>query len=147
MIPKALFDAVKRAGDAILAVYHSDDFGIEIKGDASPVTKADKHAHDILVCALQRLNMGPVLSEEDADIAWSVRKDWTQYWLVDPLDGTKEFIKRNNEFTVNVALIRDHVPVLGIVYAPVMDLWYFGEQGEGAFKKTGNEDQIGRAHV
>lgn len=130
--------AVAKAGEKILEIYNSGDFGVEMKGDDSPLTKADQAAHDILVEALEALDAGPVLSEEDANIAWSERQAWSQYWLVDPLDGTKEFIKRNGEFTVNVALIRDGVPVLGVVYAPVLDLWYWGESGKGAFKSTGD---------
>ncbi|WP_370979181.1 3'(2'),5'-bisphosphate nucleotidase CysQ [Agaribacterium sp. ZY112] len=134
---QAVMNAVAQAGSSILDVYNSDDFGIEIKEDNSPLTKADQLAHDILVKALSELKVGPILSEEDADISWAERQSWKQYWLVDPLDGTKEFIKRSGEFTVNVALVRDGEPVLGVVYAPVMDLWYVGEQGKGAWKQQG----------
>lgn len=134
--------AVSDAGHRILEIYNSDNFGIETKGDDSPLTQADKDAHHILVAALEALNVGPVLSEEDADISWPERQSWDQYWLVDPLDGTKEFIKRNGEFTVNVALIRGGEPVLGVVYAPVLDLWYWGEKGQGAFKQTGSEGAV-----
>ena len=136
---EAVLAAVDVAGKKILEIYNSDDFGVEIKGDNSPLTKADQAGHDILVAALSQLGAGPILSEEDANIDWSVRKEWNQYWLVDPLDGTKEFIKRNGEFTVNVALIRNGEPVLGVVYAPVLDLWYVGEQGIGAWKQQGKQ--------
>ncbi len=132
--------AVKDAGREILRVYNSDDFGVEIKGDNSPLTKADKAAHDVLVKSLATLGLGPVLSEEDVEIPWSERKTWERYWLVDPLDGTKEFIKRNGEFTVNVALIEHGAPVLGVVYAPVTDLLYYGRKGEGAYRKDGHFD-------
>ena len=134
---EAVKHAVAEAGSRIIEIYNSDDFGIEVKGDNSPLTKADKAAHEILVGALERLAVGPVLSEEDANIPWSERQKWNQYWLVDPLDGTKEFIKRNGEFTVNVALIRGGEPVLGVVYAPARDLWYFGEKTLGAFRQEG----------
>ena len=134
-----LIDAVKQAGASILDVYQSDDLGIEIKSDQSPLTRADKAAHDVLVEALSAMNCGPILSEEDADIPWAERQQWTQYWLVDPLDGTKEFIKRNGEFTVNVALIRDRQPVIGLVYAPVLDRLYYAEHGKGAWRQKGSE--------
>jgi 3'(2'), 5'-bisphosphate nucleotidase len=133
--------AVDLAGRKIMDIYESDDFSVEVKEDDSPLTAADKAAHEILVEALSKLNRGPVLSEEDANIPWQERKSWDQYWLVDPLDGTKEFIKRNGEFTVNVALIRDGVPVLGVVYAPVLELWYYADEN-GAFKKEGDTDPI-----
>lgn len=125
---------VIRAGDAILDIYQQADFGIELKADDSPLTRADKAAHNVLVQGLRELQCGPVLSEEAADIPWSERQTWQQYWLVDPLDGTKEFIKRNGEFTVNVALIRDGVPILGSVYAPVKGWLYYGVAHAGAFK-------------
>ena len=109
----------ERAAAAILDVYRSD-FAIEHKDDRSPLTAADLAAHRLIVAALHELTPDlPVLSEESADIAWSERSRWTRYWLVDPLDGTREFIKRNGEFTVNIALIDDHAPVLGVVQTPV----------------------------
>ncbi|PCK07896.1 MAG: 3'(2'),5'-bisphosphate nucleotidase [Alteromonadaceae bacterium] len=134
---EAVIEAVELAGEGILSVYHSDDFGVEQKEDNSPLTKADKLAHNILVEKLEALDLGPVLSEEDANIPWETRKSWDQYWLIDPLDGTKEFIKRNGEFTVNVALIRNHEAVFGVVYAPVKEILYYGEKGKGAFKRCG----------
>ncbi|MGI9245884.1 MAG: 3'(2'),5'-bisphosphate nucleotidase CysQ [Steroidobacteraceae bacterium] len=133
----ALLPAVRRlvaaAGDAILTVY-AGSHDIEYKADDSPITQADRAAHDILVAGLQRLTPGiPVLSEESAaEHAAEVRHRWREFWLIDPLDGTKEFISRNGEFTVNVALIRDHRPVLGVVAAPVLDLVYSGAEGLGA---------------
>lgn len=140
---QTVMDAVALAGAKIMDIYNTEDFGVEMKSDDSPLTKADQAAHDLLVEELNALAVGPVLSEEDADIPWQVRKLWDQYWLVDPLDGTKEFIKRNDEFTVNVALIRHGIPVLGVVYAPAKSLWYFGNNDPrfgkvGAFKKEDN---------
>jgi len=135
MLDKVI-DACELAGRAILEVYESDDFGVKSKSDNSPLTRADQLAHEVLVEKLSALGVGPVLSEEDAEVSWEVRKTWNQYWLIDPLDGTKEFIKRNGEFTVNVALINNGEPILGVVYAPVKALWYYGEKGAGAFKKV-----------
>ncbi|MDY7029594.1 MAG: inositol monophosphatase family protein, partial [Spirochaetota bacterium] len=115
------------AGAAILDVYGSDDFDIEHKEDDSPLTRADRRAHDIIDTYLQGTGL-PVLSEEGADIPFSERRSWEKYWLVDPLDGTKEFIKRNGEFTVNIALMERpagaeaHVPAAGVVYVPVKDI-------------------------
>jgi 3'(2'), 5'-bisphosphate nucleotidase len=109
----------RRAAVAILEVYESD-FEVEHKNDHSPLTAADLAAHHIIVDGLRALTPGlPVLSEESADIPWSEREKWTRYWLVDPLDGTREFVKRNGEFTVNIALIENHRPVLGVVQTPV----------------------------
>lgn len=125
------------AGQAILEVYESSDFDVELKDDQSPLTRADKRSHDVLAAGLENLDLGPVLSEEGAKLPWSERRAWEQYWLIDPLDGTKEFIKRNGEFTVNVALVRNGRPVLGVVYAPVKHWLYFGATGQGAFKRVG----------
>lgn len=122
------------AGSAIMTVYAADDFGIRTKEDDSPLTRADMAAHRVIVSGLQELALEfPVLSEESTDIAWDERREWTTYWLVDPLDGTKEFIKRNGEFTVNIALIHDGVPVFGVVYAPDLDKLYWGMQGHSAY--------------
>lgn len=126
------------AGQVILDVYESSDFDVELKDDDSPLTRADKCSHEVLVAGLESLNLGPVLSEEGVDLPWGERRGWQQYWLIDPLDGTKEFIKRNGEFTVNVALIKDGRPVLGVVYAPVKQLLYYGAAGLGAFKRVGS---------
>ncbi len=119
------------AGVAILDVYNTE-FGVEYKRDNSPLTVADKKAHDIISAALSKTGM-PVLSEEGKEIPFSVREKWEKFWLVDPLDGTKEFIKRNGEFTVNIALIENGSPILGVVYAPVLDELYLGYI-QGAFK-------------
>ena len=134
----ALLPEVRRlvaaASTAILEVY-AGAHDVEYKSDDSPITRADRTAHDILDAGLRKLAPHiPVLSEESADAhAPDVRRHWNELWLVDPLDGTKEFISRNGEFTVNVALIRDHKPVLGVVAAPVLDTVYFGATGLGAF--------------
>ncbi|MFL0352886.1 3'(2'),5'-bisphosphate nucleotidase CysQ [Xanthomarina sp. GH4-25] len=122
----------KAAGKAILEIYNADDFGVEIKADESPLTLADKAAHKIIVEGLKESDI-PLLSEEGKSIDFSERQKWSEFWMVDPVDGTKEFIKRNGEFTVNIALIRDNKPVFGVVYAPVLDKLYYGGKGIGAF--------------
>lgn len=124
----------REAGAAIMDVYESDNFNVQKKGDDSPLTKADLAAHKVICDGLRTLETQyPIISEESSDISWEQRKHWSRYWLVDPLDGTKEFIKRNGEFTVNIALIEKGVPVMGVVYAPVLDAMYTGERDEGAF--------------
>ena len=127
----------RTAGRAILEVYDGD-FAVERKQDNSPLTAADLAAHRAIVSGLQVLTPRiPVLSEESAEqVAWSVRRQWARYWLVDPLDGTREFVKRNGEFTVNIALIHEHRPVLGVVYAPVLDEMFWAWQGGHAFAST-----------
>jgi 3'(2'), 5'-bisphosphate nucleotidase len=127
----------RTAGRAILEVYDGD-FAVERKQDNSPLTAADLAAHQAILSGLQVLTPRiPVLSEESAEqAAWSVRRQWARYWLVDPLDGTREFVKRNGEFTVNIALIHEHRPVLGVVYAPVLDEMFWGWQGGHAFAST-----------
>ncbi|WP_337880058.1 3'(2'),5'-bisphosphate nucleotidase CysQ [Rheinheimera sp.] len=120
------------AGQAILQVYQRD-FQVEQKDDDSPLTEADLAAHQLILAQLQALTPDvPVLSEEAADIPWSERQHWQEYWLVDPLDGTKEFIKRNGEFTVNIALVQQGEPVLGVIHAPVLDKTYAAAEGLGA---------------
>lgn len=119
----------RAAGEAIMAIYHQP-FAVEYKADESPLTAADKGAHEVIVQALARLTPDiPVLSEESDAETMQVRCSWSRYWLVDPLDGTKEFVSRNGEFTVNIALIEEGRPVWGLVYAPVLDkLWYGGKE-------------------
>jgi 3'(2'), 5'-bisphosphate nucleotidase len=125
------------AGRRVLAVYRSD-FRVARKQDGSPLTAADLAAHHCLSEGLQALEGAyPVLSEESPEQPFDERRLWETYWLVDPLDGTQEFVKRNGEFTVNIALIRGHKPVLGVVYAPALETCYFAEQGVGAFKQIG----------
>lgn len=125
-------EIARLAGDEIMAVYHQD-FSVFEKSDASPLTQADLAAHHCIVALLPGLDAGiPVLSEESADIDWQTRQQWTRYWLVDPLDGTREFVKKNDEFTVNIALIENGEPVLGVVYAPALDGLWVGGRGIGA---------------
>lgn len=117
------------AGEAIMSVYGGSDLGVQIKDDQSPVTAADQAADKIIRNHLQRIADYPILSEESGLVSYEERKNYSRYWLVDPLDGTKEFIKRNGEFTVNIALIEGQKPILGVVYAPVSgDLYYGGEE-------------------
>jgi 3'(2'), 5'-bisphosphate nucleotidase len=140
----------RQAGAAILDVYSRADHGVAHKSDHSPLTAADTAAHHIITAALQTLTPElPVLSEEAAGVPWAVRQTWQRYWLVDPLDGTKEFIKRNGEFTVNIALIDQGVPVLGVVFVPVQDLLYYGVQGDGAWKVAAGlaPVRISTAHI
>ena len=132
---KGVLDAVAAASTAILEVY-ATAHGVEYKADESPITRADRAAHDILAARLSLLTPSiPVLSEEaEAAHDFAVRRAWPELWLVDPLDGTREFISRNGEFTVNVALIRGHEPVLGVVAAPALGLTYYAARGHGAFR-------------
>ena len=128
----------KEAGDAIMQVYNQD-FEVEYKQDSSPLTLADKKANDIIEDGLNKLSVNfPILSEEGESIPYEDRKHWEYFWLIDPLDGTKEFVKKNGEFTVNMALIHKDTPVLGVVYAPALDVCYWAKQGEGAFKDGKN---------
>ena len=124
-----------QAGDKIMDIYQND-FAVYEKSDKSPLTEADLAAHNCIVQGLSQVSQLPILSEESADISWQERNTWDTYWLVDPLDGTKEFIKKNGEFTVNIALIKDGVPVFGVVYAPVLEQTYVGILGQGAYKIT-----------
>ncbi|MCZ6500978.1 MAG: 3'(2'),5'-bisphosphate nucleotidase CysQ [Nitrospirota bacterium] len=126
---ESIIGIAKKAGAAILEVYGKEDFGVETKADSSPLTKADLAAHEIIVSGLSELAPGvPILSEESDEIPYNVRKKWPRYFLVDPLDGTKEFISRNGEFTVNIALIEEGIAVLGVVFVPVKDVTYAGQQ-------------------
>ena len=125
----------RRAGHAILDVYNTEDFGVEAKQDDSPLTKADRAANTVIENGLKNLTFqAPIISEEEShNHDYATRSQFTRFWLVDPLDGTKEFIKRNGEFTVNIALIESGKPVLGVVYVPVTDDMYFSVPGEGAY--------------
>jgi len=125
-------DASLAAAREIMDVYYNHDFQVEQKEDNSPLTIADKRAHETIKERLKNADI-PILSEEGGDIAYTERSQWGRFWLVDPLDGTKEFIRRNGEFTVNIALIEDHKPVLGVVYAPVLEQIYYGSLNDGAF--------------
>lgn len=127
--------AAEKACTEILAVYHSSDFQAEAKGDNSPLTLADRKAHQAITAILQASSPYPILSEEGQAIPYAQRKDWDYFWMVDPLDGTKEFIKRNDEFTVNIALIHQGRPVLGVVAVPVTGDVFYAAEGQGAFVK------------
>lgn len=126
-------EASVNAGKKILEVYKSTDVQITSKSDDTPLTLADRKAHEVIIEILAETNL-PVLSEEGSEIPYTVRKEWTYFWLVDPLDGTKEFINRNGEFTVNIALIFKNTPILGVIYVPVTRDLYFGNKEIGAFK-------------
>ncbi len=129
-----VIELAEAAGRRILAVYETE-FDVTHKGDASPLTAADLAAHETIVEGLSRLTpQWPVLSEESATISFSERRSWHRYWLVDPLDGTREFVKRNGEFTVNIALIEYHRPVLGVIQVPVSGLVYYAARDLGACK-------------
>ena len=135
----ALSSLARRAGDAILSVY-GQQFEVTSKADQSPLTLADMRSHEIIVQGLKQLTPDiPILSEEASDIPYEQRRDWTRYWLVDPLDGTREFVSRNGEFTVNIALVEGHDAVLGVVHVPVQDTLYSGARGSGAFRTIGRE--------
>jgi len=131
--------AAIEASQEILTVYHSGDFQAEAKGDKSPLTIADKNAHRSIVAALQVSGI-PVLSEEGKAIPYETRKNWEYFWMVDPLDGTKEFIKRNDEFTVNIALIHGQNTILGVVAVPVTGDVYYAAAGKGAYLKRNGKD-------
>jgi len=130
----------KDAGKAIMEIYNQD-FAVEFKTDNSPLTIADRKANEIIVTSLNRLPVNtllkkniPILSEEGRRIPYDERKNWEYFWLIDPLDGTKEFVKRNGEFTINIALIYKDTPVLGVVYSPVLNVCYWAKSNKGAFK-------------
>ena len=121
------------AGNAILQVYRSPDFKVELKADKSPLTLADRNAHDIIMQHLSKFDI-PVLSEEGKNMPYEKRKSWDVFWLVDPLDGTKEFIKKNGEFTVNIAMISKNKPVAGVVLVPDKNILYFASREIGSFR-------------
>jgi 3'(2'), 5'-bisphosphate nucleotidase len=138
LLPVAV-NAAEEACKDILDVYNSNDFQAEAKGDDSPLTLADKKAHTKISSILHLTGL-PILSEEGKSVPYEERKKWEYFWMVDPLDGTKEFIKRNGEFTVNIALIHKGKPILGVVAVPVINEVFYAAQGYGAFtKKAGKE--------
>src|SRR6056300_783429 len=120
-------------GAAILEVYHNETTEVELKGDESPLTQADLRSNAAIMNWLEQ-SQHPVLSEEGKHLTFDERKHWSMLWIVDPLDGTKEFIKRNGEFTVNIALVENGRPILGVVYVPVTGELYLGTKGQGAVK-------------
>jgi len=131
----ALIRISREAGRAILQIYDSD-FAVEQKADRSPLTLADKRSHEVIAQGLSLISdfIIPILSEEGRQMPYAQRKDWHMFWLVDPLDGTKEFVKRNGEFTVNIALIQNGFPLIGVIYIPVKNIFYFAAEGLGAYK-------------
>ncbi|HLR26357.1 MAG TPA: 3'(2'),5'-bisphosphate nucleotidase CysQ [Fodinibius sp.] len=141
MLEKIIATA-KEAGEAILEFY-SDEIEVMHKEDESPLTKADLAAHHIIIDALQEIDPAtPVISEESGIPDYESRRNWSKFWIVDPLDGTKEFIKKNGEFTVNIALIEDGNPVLGVVYVPDKETMYYATKEEGAFKQKGKDESV-----
>lgn len=132
MFLRTAINASLIAGEKILEVYNSE-FAVEHKDDKSPLTEADKQSHNAIVNALKGIDI-PILSEEGKSIEYDERKNWELFWMIDPLDGTKEFIKRNGEFTVNIALIKNSAPILGVIYVPVTKELYFGDINKGSFK-------------
>ena len=129
---KIAIESSLMAGKAILEIYSSNDFGVEYKSDNSPLTKADKSSHKIISQKLKSTSI-PILSEEGEELPFKKRKNWGKLWIIDPIDGTKEFIKRSGEFTVNIALIKNNLPILGVIYAPAIETLYYGDKN-GAFK-------------
>ena len=139
-----LLSIVRKAGERIIEIYNDPEFSkiVDFKSDNSPLTLADEASHRVIKQELtENYPDLSILSEEDEmEIEYVTRKEWDAYWLVDPLDGTKEFINRNGEFTVNIALIRGTRSELGMIYVPVQDTFYYGDQERGAFKKEGRND-------
>jgi len=128
------------AGGAIMSIYGREDLGVELKSDESPLTLADKASNDIICEGLRKMDFQlPIVSEENKEVPYEERKQYDYFWLVDPLDGTKEFIKRNGEFTVNIALIRNGEPVLGVVHVPCLKETYWSVAGEGAYLERGGQ--------
>ena len=130
-----VIDIAHKAGRIILQIYNKENFELQLKKDNSPLTEADTAAHNFIEKHLKLITPEiPILSEESSIVSWDKRKQWEHYWLIDPLDGTKEFIKKNGEFTVNIALIYRHNPILGVVHAPVLNETWIGEQEKPAKK-------------
>lgn len=139
---ETLLDIAVKAGDAIMEIY-ARDFAVEIKDDKSPLTEADKKSNAVILEGLKENYPGiPFISEETKLTPYAERKEWNRFWLIDPIDGTKEFIKKNGEFTVNIALIENGVPVIGVVHVPAQSKTYYGVKGEGSFVFTNRQSPI-----
>src|SRR5277367_3144796 len=139
-IASALMPIVALAGAAIMRVYQDEGFAVQRKEDDSPLTLADLESQRVIIEGLERITPDiPILSEESAQAPWSERRAWRELWVVDPLDGTREFVKRNGEFTLNIALVQEHEPVLGVVAAPAQGISYWGAAGVGAFRRLPGE--------
>jgi 3'(2'), 5'-bisphosphate nucleotidase len=131
-----IFEIIVRAGNEIIKVYQSNDFQVEMKSDKTPLTIADKNSNHVIVDGLKKIFPKiPILSEESKKTPFQTRKEWEYLWIIDPLDGTKEFIKKNGEFSINLALVKDGIPIFGILYLPVKDTLYYAAKGYGAYKK------------
>jgi 3'(2'), 5'-bisphosphate nucleotidase len=131
-----IFEIIVRAGNEIIKVYQSNDFQVEMKSDKTPLTIADKNSNHVIVDGLKKIFPKiPILSEESKKTPFQTRKEWEYLWIIDPLDGTKEFIKKNGEFSINLALVKDGTPIFGILYLPVKDILYYAVKGYGAYKK------------
>ena len=141
MLLNQILKIAEDAGKAIMEIYEQAPQAAMIKADESPLTLADLAADRIIKAGIEALALGfPILSEESTQLPFQTRAHWTKFWLIDPLDGTKEFIKRNGEFTVNIALIDKGKPTLGVVYAPALQQFFYGAQGIGAWYRTNNSD-------
>ena len=141
-LPIELLESVKNiaytAGEAIMQIYQDGDFELYQKNDESPVTSADYAANEILIRELTELTPDiPVISEETKLLKLAQREHWARYWLLDPMDGTQEFVSRSGDFAVNIALVENGWPVMGVIYWPTKNIWYFASKGNGAFKQTG----------
>ena len=137
---EVLLGIARDAGKTILEVYERDDFDVSVKDDNSPLTRADRNSNRVICDGLAALHeQYPIVSEENKDVPFDTRNSFERFWLVDPLDGTKEFIKRNGEFTVNIALIEDGKPVIGVVYVPVTNVMYYAVRNMGAWKVSGGQ--------
>jgi 3'(2'), 5'-bisphosphate nucleotidase len=148
-IQHMLMDIAREAGDAILEIYGDESRfdQVDFKADDSPLTLADQASHNVIVDRLQSVSPNiPSLSEEGKHLSYEERSQWTRFWLVDPLDGTKEFITRNGEFTVNIALVENGSVVMGCVHVPVQNVTYVAAKGEGAYVKKGDEEAV-RIHA
>ncbi|MCS6991190.1 MAG: 3'(2'),5'-bisphosphate nucleotidase CysQ [Chitinophagales bacterium] len=145
-----LIQTARQAGEVVMDVYALNfPEDIEVKSDNSPLTVADKRSNKVILEALRsRFPQLPVISEETKQVPYEVRRKWKSYWLVDPLDGTKEFIKKNGEFTINIALMQDSVPIAGVIYAPALDKLWYALKGAGAYVQEGNQEarQLKRGH-
>ncbi len=129
------------AGKEIMKIYE-ETFYVEYKEDKTPLTEADKRSHKVIYEGLRSINNDiPILSEEDSHVPYDIRRKWKKFWLVDPLDGTKEFIKKNGEFTVNIALVEGNKPVMSVIYAPALKVLFFSQKGEGAYRLEINEEE------
>lgn len=125
--------AVREAGKKIMEIYHTGNFQPHLKSGGSPITIADKSAHEIIIKHLNKTRL-PVLSEEEIDTDFSERKNWEYFWMIDPLDGTKEFIQKNGQFTINIALVKENTPLAGVIYVPCNDTLYYGSKETGVYQ-------------